>query len=259
MNFFPFFFIFLFTNVSYLSAQNTIIEYNIKLNPINDYLGREFLIYNKTEAFYFDYVDGADTKIYDIIKNYNIRRGGEKSYRKLDNLNQIIRIKSYPNSGQVHYLIEDNKPNIEWKIENESKEILGFKCKKAVGKFRGRNYIAWFTSELPVSLGPWKIDGLPGLILKAEDKDNVFSYEAVQVICNSDYNIPSSIYEFLEKYDKSKIKTYKDYIEQENAYFREIQIKSRANLPKETIISEIPPIRQFSRETEFEWEAAKKP
>ncbi len=64
--------------------------------------------------------------------------------------------------------------------------ILNYQCHKAETTFRGRSYTAWFTIDIPINEGPWKLYGLPGLILKLEDNDLLFSYEAVGLMHNSD-------------------------------------------------------------------------
>ncbi len=60
-------------------------------------------------------------------------------------------------------------PEWSWEIGKEHKKILGYKCTKATTRFRGRNYTAWFADELPLSYGPMKFGGLPGIILEIED------------------------------------------------------------------------------------------
>ena len=63
-------------------------------------------------------------------------------------------------------LITDSVPDINWTIDRKtSKQIDGYTCNKATTHFRGRDYEAWFTPEIPITFGPFKFKGLPGLIL----------------------------------------------------------------------------------------------
>ena len=49
----------------------------------------------------------------------------------------------------------------------------------ATANFRGRHWTAWFATDIPVSDGPWKLGGLPGLILEAYDKGHQYTFTAV--------------------------------------------------------------------------------
>ncbi len=71
---------------------------------------------------------------------------------------------------------EELRPQ-NWEILEETKEILGYECQKAVCDFRGRQYEAWFTWEIPVSEGPWKFTGLPGLIMNVADTEGHYSFQ----------------------------------------------------------------------------------
>lgn len=64
----------------------------------------------------------------------------------------------------------------KWQIENQIKEISGYNCQKASTRYLGREWIVYFTSEIPINQGPWKLWGLPGLIIEATDKDNFFKF-----------------------------------------------------------------------------------
>ena len=77
-----------------------------------------------------------------------------------------------------HYT--ESYPLQQWKIGTETQTILGHKCQKATCRWRGRDFVAWFTSSIPVKAGPWKFGGLPGLILKLQDTDGLYRFEAVQ-------------------------------------------------------------------------------
>ena len=71
---------------------------------------------------------------------------------------------------------EELKPQ-GWTIMEDTMTILGYSCQKAVCSFRGRDWEAWFTSEIPISEGPWKFCGLPGLITKLEDSESHCIFE----------------------------------------------------------------------------------
>ena len=74
---------------------------------------------------------------------------------------------------------EEDK-NLQWEIVHETKTIRGYKSQKAKTKFRGREYTAWFTPEIPISEGPYKFYGLPGLILQIEDKKRNYVFELME-------------------------------------------------------------------------------
>ena len=64
------------------------------------------------------------------------------------------------------YLIKDSLRNLEWRITNETREIAGFECRKAVTKICDSVYVvAFYTDQIPVSSGPENFGGLPGMIL----------------------------------------------------------------------------------------------
>jgi GLPGLI family protein len=80
---------------------------------------------------------------------------------------------------KTRYIYEEDIPQLPWKILPDKNSILGYSCQKAVCHYRGREYTAWFTTELPFASGPWKFGGLPGLILKISDTKGHYSFEAV--------------------------------------------------------------------------------
>lgn len=75
---------------------------------------------------------------------------------------------------------EETKNLFDWEINSEIKEIAGYSCQKATTSFAGRNYIAWFTMQIPISEGPYKFNGLPGLIVKVHDEENHYNFELKQ-------------------------------------------------------------------------------
>lgn len=67
-----------------------------------------------------------------------------------------------------------------WKLINESKKINSFNCKRAEVYYKGRNWVAWYSTDIPFSYGPYKFSGLPGLIIKITDDSGDYDYEMVQ-------------------------------------------------------------------------------
>ena len=56
---------------------------------------------------------------------------------------------------------------LAWAIGDSTKIVLGYECFMATADYPGRRWTAWFAPEIPVQDGPWKLRGLPGLILEA--------------------------------------------------------------------------------------------
>lgn len=70
----------------------------------------------------------------------------------------------------------------EWTIHNDStRDILGYGCLYATCTYRGRDWNVWFTPEIPLREGPWKLAGLPGVVLKAYDKGKQYVFEATSI------------------------------------------------------------------------------
>jgi GLPGLI family protein len=80
------------------------------------------------------------------------------------------------------YLIQGALPAIDWAIGSDTATFGGLHCQKATGHFGGRDYIVWFCPDLPVHAGPWKLNGLPGVIVDAQDTKNevVFAFDGVE-------------------------------------------------------------------------------
>jgi len=97
----------------------------------------------------------------------------------------------YPNAQKLltkdyvmvtEYLIEGPMPAIDWRISGDTATFGGLHCQKGTGHFKGRDYIVWFCPDLPVHTGPWKLNGLPGVIVDAHDTKNevIFQFDGVE-------------------------------------------------------------------------------
>jgi GLPGLI family protein len=97
----------------------------------------------------------------------------------------------YPNEQKLvtkdnllsnEYQIAGPMPAIDWQISGDTATFDGVHCQKATGHFKGRDYIVWFCPDLPVHTGPWKLNGLPGVIVDAHDTKNevVFQFDGLE-------------------------------------------------------------------------------
>lgn len=97
----------------------------------------------------------------------------------------------YPKKGKLMQVVDldaagvykytESIPKIKWKMEAGQKDIHGYNCQQASCTFRGRQYEVWFTTDIPLSYGPWKLQGLPGLILEAKDSKDEYHFTAVGI------------------------------------------------------------------------------
>lgn len=98
--------------------------------------------------------------------------------------------KNYPRKGLIthtdnlamqNYSCTAEMKTPVWEIEREKREVAGYNCQKAATVFYGRKWIVWFTMDIPVPEGPWKLHGLPGLILQAEDEEGDYAFRCIEV------------------------------------------------------------------------------
>lgn len=126
---------------------------------------------------------------FDSLATEQVRRGAE-SYSNVSGnpwpLEIIRPIRGgkadlkYRLSTSAFFVYSDSVPTLEWSFNDETTDsIMGYDCSKATVEFAGRNYTAWFTPEIPLPFGPYKFGGLPGLILKLEDAERQYIWEAV--------------------------------------------------------------------------------
>ncbi|WP_116106075.1 GLPGLI family protein [Lewinella sp. IMCC34191] len=79
------------------------------------------------------------------------------------------------------FIVTEPLPDLNWTIGEETKDVAGYACTSASVTFRGRTYVAWFTPELPLPFGPWKLGQLPGLILEASDDTGMIKFKALGI------------------------------------------------------------------------------
>jgi hypothetical protein len=79
------------------------------------------------------------------------------------------------------YLTDEKMTEPSWTLLTEHDTICGRPCQKATGRYGGRVWTVWFAESLPTRFGPWRLSGLPGLILRAVSEDGIHSFECRKV------------------------------------------------------------------------------
>ncbi len=126
--------------------------------------------------------------------------------------------------GMEAYNISDDR-KINWKILPEKEKIGEWNTQKAEADFAGRHWIAWFSTEIPIQDGPYKFRGLPGLIVKIEDKTGSHKME-LKGIKNITGNVDINVFEVKEIAVNSKQfqKVLKEYENDPTKGIKQIQM-----------------------------------
>ena len=111
----------------------------------------------------------SDRNKYFTFNDYTIKTKGDSIF-----YSEMLGGKQYEYSEMI---------NLKWEISKDSTvQKSGYKCQFATTTYGGRSWEAWFTLDIPISLGPYKFHGLPGLIVEIQDRDREFYYELYGII-----------------------------------------------------------------------------
>lgn len=104
--------------------------------------------------------------------------GTHVEYYQFPNEKKLIRADWIP---MTTFIITDALPAIDWHIMKDTASFGGLHCQKATAHVKGRDYTVWFCPDLPLHIGPWKLNGLPGVIVEAYDAKNEvrFTFDGV--------------------------------------------------------------------------------
>ncbi|KAF2520196.1 GLPGLI family protein [Flavobacterium salilacus subsp. salilacus] len=182
-------------------------------------------------------------------------------FMRIDHSKQEILF--FDRAGGHKFLVEDTYYKHNWNISNETQNIGGYECTKATMTFRDTNWIVWFTPEIPLPYGPWKLYGLPGLIIEAYDdeKENVFRMEKIKYEKDSIFNQEfKTLVKTKNKepiFIRKLLEMEEEFIENANAQLRSKGINMSSNqditLPNGKIVKSRVRYR-LPHEKKYEWE-----
>lgn len=149
---------------------------------------------NNVTRYYSYYADRIDSAVYNYYSpiprgDYDRLSGGIAPYKILGDGNDAWYYDIYTYMSKKErvvyrrffkrdYYYTEHTGDFKWEISDATDTIMGYNCFEAETVFRGKKWRVWFTLELPYGVGPWKLGGLPGLILKATDDKGLFNWVA---------------------------------------------------------------------------------
>lgn len=195
------------TSVWAQTGEQALVQVNYEFTHIHDTLNtdkpikEEMVLYiGKQSSIYGSYeVDRIAQDLKKQVQDAGF--DGSITLKVSRNVSQEAFLTNYPKREMQliysgiggYYVLDELYPEIEWEILDETALIDGFGTQKARGSFGGRIYEAWFTTELPIQGAPWKLHGLPGLMLKARSLDGDVSFDFVELNTNLQSEIQISL------------------------------------------------------------------
>lgn len=214
------------------------------LMTLDNYKSQYVVYGKKSQDSEFKQSENDDMK---YTKTFEIS-DGQNAYMLTDLRKKTIEYNS--KIGKKKYLIIDSIPYFNWILESDKKHIGNYICNKATLNFRGRSYIAWYSSDIPISHGPWKFYGLPGLIIEISDTKNNYRWRVKKItypyIVENEINFDSF------ELNEISIKDYIILLDKNSERTKQI-LMSRMPSGTEIVDGEIE-IKRESIELEYEWE-----
>lgn len=176
--------------ISFGNAQNHRFSYIYQFVPDSTNqsdIRSEMMILDvlpKFSKFYSEVVFKSDSTMLATLEkevaatgSMNVRTDMQKGFVRTTVIKESPDFKTFlvTRIGQIKFKVEDDR-KIVWKILPEKQKIGEFQTQKAETEMYGRKWTAWFTPEIPIQEGPYKFQGLPGLILKISDETKSHSY-----------------------------------------------------------------------------------
>lgn len=153
--------------------------------------------------------------------NVNFERVSEYTRKNIySDINNSIMLSNIDIIYKDFYIKEENF-KLTWTLSDSTQTVLGYECSMATTNFRGRDYTAFYTDEILTNIGPWKLHGLPGLILKVESNsyNEFYKIEAIELKINNEKakNYLNTFKDFERKH-RRKFLSWSDFEKNINKY-----------------------------------------
>ena len=79
------------------------------------------------------------------------------------------------------YETQEKRKPIKWTLNDSTLTVAGYLCKTAVCQLHGRKWTVRYAEDIPTTAGPWKLCGLPGLIVEAVSDDGIHRFSLTEL------------------------------------------------------------------------------
>ncbi|MEY8758867.1 GLPGLI family protein [Chryseobacterium tongliaoense] len=186
-----FFFVIIFHN--HAIGQNQSFKYDLKYkpNPLKDSTILEKMVLDikdgSLSVFRTEFEKKSDSLIAKTGFGLGRKPRFEDQFYITKNLSENQVFKNIQTIYSEIFSIKINE-KLDWEILSEKNKIANFSVQKATVNYGGRNWIAWFATEISIQDGPYIFNGLPGLIIKISDDQNNYIFNLTE-IKNGDKNV----------------------------------------------------------------------
>ena len=155
-------------------------------DPMTLRIGKTSAMFYPTKMMWADSLLQTDYALYEKLHR-EMNPPGQSEYKPLGGMEREYLFRNI-NDGETMvyrkiagdaYSYTESTEMPTWQIQSETKEVMGYSCQLASCDFRGRTWHAWFSPDIPINEGPWKLFGLPGLVLEAYDSKKHYAYKAI--------------------------------------------------------------------------------
>nr|WP_315031063.1 GLPGLI family protein [uncultured Chryseobacterium sp.] len=161
-------------------SQNNRFVYEVKykkdsaskdISRENYYLDvtKEDIAYYNRQNYISDSVFSATGKfIIGRLTSFQVKKANSPIYQ------------NYEYIGDANFYKISEEPEQQWNITDSIKTSNNLSLQKATTRFGGRNWIAWFSKDIPIPYGPYKFNGLPGLIMELYDTRKDYCFKVIK-------------------------------------------------------------------------------
>lgn len=229
------------------SEVNAVVEYTMVNNTDSPNVLKATLSISGTTSIYLPHYS---------LQKYNDNKFESKrvnritediEYLKVDDKRKEILFYDYLGNNIV--IVKDDYNELKWNITEETKLIGNHKCIKATVVYRGRKWVAWFAPDITLPYGPWKMHGLPGIIMELYDETEryMWSISKIEYIKS---NVFDKEFDSLIKIKNKKPISKKEFIENETELNENIEAEMKQLMPDMGTTINI----RTGYELKYEWE-----